>query len=118
MLRIVPYTVPRVGRSHEHFSDGFELRLVSILLCTVVQSLECRVQGLGFMVYDSCVHCARKHHDVHEPYTLTHSLHALHPKSAPSALHPKPSTLNPKSYTSNPKRFTLNPEYGTLDSKL
>ena len=30
MLRIVPHTVPRVGRSYEHFPDGFELHL---LLC-------------------------------------------------------------------------------------
>jgi len=28
MLRIVPHTVPRVGRSYEHFPDGFELRLL------------------------------------------------------------------------------------------
>ena len=30
MLRIVPHTVPRVGRSHEHFPDGFELHLLRI----------------------------------------------------------------------------------------
>ena len=28
MLRIVPPTVPRVGRSDEHFPDGFELHLL------------------------------------------------------------------------------------------
>ena len=28
MLRIVPHTVPRVGRSDEHFLDGFELHLL------------------------------------------------------------------------------------------
>ena len=28
MLRIVPHTVPRVGRSYEHFLDGFELHLL------------------------------------------------------------------------------------------
>ena len=28
MLRIVPRTVPRVGRSYEHFPDGFELHLL------------------------------------------------------------------------------------------
>jgi len=28
MLRIVPLTVPRVGRSYEHFPDGFELHLL------------------------------------------------------------------------------------------
>ena len=28
MLRIVPHTVPRVGRSYEQFSDGFELHLL------------------------------------------------------------------------------------------
>ena len=28
MLRIVPQTVPRVGRSYEHFPDGFELHLL------------------------------------------------------------------------------------------
>ena len=27
MLRIVPHTVPRVGRSYEHFPDGFDLHL-------------------------------------------------------------------------------------------
>ena len=30
MLRIVPHTVPRVGRSYEHFPDGFELHLLPI----------------------------------------------------------------------------------------
>ena len=28
MLRIVPHTVPRVGRSNEYFPDGFELHLL------------------------------------------------------------------------------------------
>ena len=28
MLRTVPHTVPRVGRSYEHFPDGFEPRLL------------------------------------------------------------------------------------------
>ena len=28
MPRIEPHTVPRVGRSYEHFSDGFELHLL------------------------------------------------------------------------------------------
>ena len=28
MLRTVPHTVPRVGRSYEHFPDGFELHLL------------------------------------------------------------------------------------------
>ena len=31
MLRIVPHTVPRVGRSYEHFPDGFELHLLLLL---------------------------------------------------------------------------------------
>ena len=31
MLRIVPRTVPRVGRSYEHFPDGFELHLLPML---------------------------------------------------------------------------------------
>jgi hypothetical protein len=30
MLRIVPHTVPRVGRSYEHFPDGFELHLLPL----------------------------------------------------------------------------------------
>jgi len=30
MLRIVPHTVPRVGRSYEHFPDGFELHLLQL----------------------------------------------------------------------------------------
>ena len=29
MLRIVPHTAPRVGRSYEHFPDGFELDLLT-----------------------------------------------------------------------------------------
>ena len=29
MLRIVPHTVPGVGRSYEHFPDGFELYLLN-----------------------------------------------------------------------------------------
>ena len=28
MLRIVPHTVPRVGRSYERFPDGFDLHLL------------------------------------------------------------------------------------------
>jgi len=28
MLRIVPHTVPNIGRSYEHFPDGFELHLL------------------------------------------------------------------------------------------
>ena len=28
MLRVVSHTVPRVGRSYEHFPDGFELHLL------------------------------------------------------------------------------------------
>ena len=30
MLRIVPHTAPRVGRSYEHFPDGFELHLLRV----------------------------------------------------------------------------------------
>jgi len=30
MLRIVPHTVPRVGRSYEQFPDGFELHLLHV----------------------------------------------------------------------------------------
>ena len=30
MLRIVPPNVPRVGRSDEHFPDGFELHLLQV----------------------------------------------------------------------------------------
>jgi len=32
MLRIVPHTVPRVGRSYEHFPDGFKLHLLRMSL--------------------------------------------------------------------------------------
>ena len=31
MLRIVPHTVPRVGRSYECFPDGFELHLLLLI---------------------------------------------------------------------------------------
>ena len=36
MLRIVPHTAPRVGRSYEHFPDGFELHLLPVLGSPVV----------------------------------------------------------------------------------
>ena len=36
MLRIVPHTVPRVGRSYEHFPDGFELHLLPSLLSSAI----------------------------------------------------------------------------------
>ena len=82
-LRIVPHTAPRVGRSYEHFPDGFELHtsypcLVflswrrSQVACARgdgfrvqgsgfrvqgsgfrVQGSGCRVQGSGFMVHGS-----------------------------------------------------------------
>ena len=32
MLRIVPQTVPRVGRAYEHLPDGFELHLLNAKL--------------------------------------------------------------------------------------
>ena len=32
MLCIVPHIAPLVGRSNEHFSGGFELQLLSVLL--------------------------------------------------------------------------------------
>ena len=35
MLRIVQHTVPRVGRSYEHFPDGFKLHL---LPCTLYRA--------------------------------------------------------------------------------
>ena len=35
MLRIVPHTVPRVGRSYEHFQDGLELHLLLLVECGV-----------------------------------------------------------------------------------
>ena len=40
MLRIVPPTVPRVGRSDEHFPDGFELHLLRHLRTGVPRSKE------------------------------------------------------------------------------
>ena len=47
MLRIVPHTVPRVGRSYEHFPDGFELHLLP-LECK--QRLSLRFKGGGVQV--------------------------------------------------------------------
>ena len=38
MLRIVPHTVPRVGRSYEHFPDGFELHLLQFQVSAYVGS--------------------------------------------------------------------------------
>jgi len=42
MLRIVPHTVPRVGRLYEHFPDGFEVHLLpsSFLFSLLLVSLE------------------------------------------------------------------------------
>ena len=42
MIRIVPHTVPRVGRSYEHFPDGFELHLLAYTLAGRVSN-EARV---------------------------------------------------------------------------
>ena len=39
MLRIVPHTVPRVGRSYEHFSDGVELHLLPPALTRSLERL-------------------------------------------------------------------------------
>ena len=67
MLRIVPHTVPRVGRSYEDFPNGFELQLLRGVLerphvmChtprvigTITwfrgEDLGFRVWGLGFRV--------------------------------------------------------------------
>ena len=65
MLRIVPHTVPRVGRSYEHFPDGFEVHLLlgwgdkcvswSGLIAQGGDRVGLRVQvlelrGLGFVV--------------------------------------------------------------------
>jgi len=49
MLRIVPHTVLRVGRSYEHFPDGFELHLPP----QVAQLGEDLVKDLGPGVYAS-----------------------------------------------------------------
>jgi len=38
MLRIVPHTVPRVGRSYEHFPEGFELHLLLLLVKIILRS--------------------------------------------------------------------------------
>ena len=69
MLRIVPHTVPRVGRSYEHFPDGFELHL---LLCVgdklragawgrVVSAF--MVSSVGFRVWvGSCGFDSREEH--------------------------------------------------------
>jgi hypothetical protein len=43
MLRIVPHTVPRLGRSYEHFPDGFEFHL----LPRCFTPCRCAVEGLG-----------------------------------------------------------------------
>ena len=46
MLRIVPPTVPRVGRSDEHFPDGFELHLLQAESYRM-QRMELRQLGCG-----------------------------------------------------------------------
>ena len=57
MLRIVPHTVPRVGRSYEQFPDGFELHLLHVLptlaLLRVVTGEACfgfRISGFGLRI--------------------------------------------------------------------
>ena len=49
MLRIVPHTVPRVGRSYEHFPDGFELHLLPLTL-NLVQVLAINVDRQASLV--------------------------------------------------------------------
>jgi hypothetical protein len=61
MLRGVPHTVPRVGRSNEHFPDGFEVHLLRSLEMPSALVSRCRANmahirqsspdsGLGFQV--------------------------------------------------------------------
>ena len=51
MLRIVPHTVPRVGRSYEHFPDGFELHLLQPCVQSAgrMKGVRCRIQSVGFI---------------------------------------------------------------------
>ena len=55
MLRIVPPTVPRVGRSDEHFPDGLELHLLRKVLNTfegVASSLDCGAPVFFFIALE------------------------------------------------------------------
>jgi hypothetical protein len=56
MLRIVPHTVPRVGRSYEHLPDGFKLRL---LHPSILALRDCYVSGVWFLVsgFSNLVSC-------------------------------------------------------------
>ena len=47
MLRIVPHTVPRVGRSYEHFPDGFELHLLHKIVNLLFEFVTVVFRSLG-----------------------------------------------------------------------
>ena len=44
--RIVPHTVPGVGRQYEHFPDGFELHLLNLML-DLVGAVLARLAGVS-----------------------------------------------------------------------
>ena len=77
MLRIVPHTVPRVVRSHEHFPDGFELHLLASLIIltrtTAVRQEEPpppSSSGFGFRGFGLSVLDRRTHPSPPPPYSL------------------------------------------------
>ena len=100
MLRIVPHTVPRVGRSYEHFPDGFQLHLLpgpDDLECASASGRPHPGASGGWGTRDGegkrqgpdpqvVVHLTR--------YTLHPTPYTLHP--TPYALHPTPYTLSPE----------------------
>jgi len=51
MLRIVPHTVPRAGRSYEHFPDGSELHLLQV---PAARHLTYAVLAIDFFVMHAC----------------------------------------------------------------
>ena len=84
MLRIVPHSVPRVGRSYEHFPDGFELHLL---------------QGLSYTrrarqpLYKHTSSCFTKTHRV--------ALHTCWPTPPNSARGSSPRVSNTRQHVSN-----------------
>ena len=93
MLRIVPHTEPRVGRSYEHFPDGFELHLLHRYhhqLRPSSQSPEMAARfGIPLDVKLTTVTPFRAH-------GLLRAGHGLQVIPEPSTINPKPSPLNPE----------------------
>jgi len=100
MLRIVPHSVPRVGRSYEHFPDGFELHLLQGLSYTR------RARQPLYKHTSSCftnTHLKLLYKHTSSCFTKTHrvALHTCWPTPPNSARGSSPRVSNTRQHVSN-----------------